>query len=116
MSLTKEDLRAIKQNNIEVTGAVMITAINDLSLKMCAGFNEMSSRLDRVEAALKVDVAILKTDVSKLKSDVRGAKFKSDDESVGRSELKCMRYLEEQIERIRLANARYDESPRTNAR
>ena len=100
MSLTKADLQAIGQITIEVAEGVVITAINDLAIKVVEGFNEMSSRLDRVEAALKVDVAMLKTDV----------------DTVGRSEPNGLQYLEEQIERIRHANSGYNEPPRTNAR
>ena len=63
MSLTKDDLRAIRQITTEVTGTIVTEAIDKLALQVGEGFNEMGARLDRVEA----DVAVLKTDMREVK-------------------------------------------------
>jgi tetrahydromethanopterin S-methyltransferase subunit G len=116
MTLTTADLQAIRQitteTATEVAEKIVGKAINDLSVRVDTkfddfaahfgrkidesitglaiqvgeGFNEVTSRLDRVEA----DVSVLKTDVGVLKTDMREVKWKLND-TVGRSEFNGLR-------------------------
>jgi polyhydroxyalkanoate synthesis regulator phasin len=92
MSLTKEDLSAIK--------SLIDGSIDALSLQVGQGFNEMSERFDQAEADiadLKSDVAELKTDVSTLKTDMREVKWGLAD-TVRRVEFHDLRTRVERLE------------------
>jgi hypothetical protein len=74
MTLTTEDLSAIKLMMEEVVDHKIDSAIDNLSVQIVEGFNEVSENFIEVRsdiAELKSDVAELKTDVAELKIDVR---------------------------------------------
>lgn len=78
MSLTAQDLTAIKDIVKDIVDTSIEKSNDALSLQIGQGFNEVTERFEVVEAdiaELKSDVAELKSDVAELKSDVAELKL-----------------------------------------